>query len=208
MSKFNTIIKEKSVTVNHEGAEAFRLSAEMELYTAVVTASLSNKFYETADERAAAFGHDLTMEDWRKLHTIVDTYTGILFGTPLLAVNVAHPLLQEIRDELQADSRQFSFLCGHDSNLASVLSALGVEAYLLPDTVEQHTPIGAKLVFSRWLNEKGEAFWSVELVYQNTDQLRGMTLLSQDNPPEQFRLQPKTYSCICRTQIPTCNHFR
>ncbi len=51
MSKFNKIIKEQSVTVNHEGAEAFRLSAEMELYTAVVTASLSNKFYETADER-------------------------------------------------------------------------------------------------------------------------------------------------------------
>ena len=51
MSKFNTIIKEQSVTVNHEGAEAFRLSAEMELYTAVVTASLSSKFYETADER-------------------------------------------------------------------------------------------------------------------------------------------------------------
>ena len=51
MSKFNTIIKEKSVTLNHEGAEAFSLSPEMELYTAVVTASLSNKFYETADER-------------------------------------------------------------------------------------------------------------------------------------------------------------
>ena len=156
--------------------------------TTSVADALTFQFYETADERAAAFGHDLTMEDWRKLHTIVDTYTGILFGTPLLAVNVAHPLLQEIRDELQADSRQFSFLCGHDSNLASVLSALGVEAYLLPDTVEQHTPIGAKLVFSRWLNEKGEAFWSVELVYQNTDQLRGMTLLSQDNPPERYPL--------------------
>ena len=51
MSKFNTIIKEKSVTLNYEGAEAFKLSAEMELYTAVVTASLSNKFYETTDER-------------------------------------------------------------------------------------------------------------------------------------------------------------
>ena len=51
MSKFNKIIKEQSVTVNYEGAEAFRLSAEMELYTAVVTASLSSKFYETADER-------------------------------------------------------------------------------------------------------------------------------------------------------------
>ena len=51
MSKFNTMIKEQSMTLNHEGAEAFGLSAEMELYTAVVTASLSDKFYETANER-------------------------------------------------------------------------------------------------------------------------------------------------------------
>ena len=51
MSKFNTMIKEQTMTLNHEGAEAFRLSAEMELYTAVVTASLSDKFYETANER-------------------------------------------------------------------------------------------------------------------------------------------------------------
>lgn len=51
MSKFNTMIKEQTMTLNHEGAEAFGLSAEMELYTAVVTASLSDKFYETANER-------------------------------------------------------------------------------------------------------------------------------------------------------------
>ena len=51
MSKFNTIIKEQPATLNHEDAEAFRLSAEMELYTAVVTTSLSNNFYETANER-------------------------------------------------------------------------------------------------------------------------------------------------------------
>ena len=43
MSKFNTMIKEQTMTLNHEGAEAFRLSAEMELYTAVVTASLSKR---------------------------------------------------------------------------------------------------------------------------------------------------------------------
>ena len=46
MSKFNTIIKKQSEPRNHEGAEAYRLSAEMELYSAVVTASLSDKFYE------------------------------------------------------------------------------------------------------------------------------------------------------------------
>ena len=51
MSTFNTLVKEQSKTINHEGAEAYRLSAEMELYTAVVTTSLSNNFYETASER-------------------------------------------------------------------------------------------------------------------------------------------------------------
>ena len=37
--------------MNHEGAEAFVMSPELELYTAVVTASLSDKFYESNDER-------------------------------------------------------------------------------------------------------------------------------------------------------------
>ena len=178
---------EDGTTLQLEIGQEPGMAGSIKTATSVADA-LTFQFYEMEDKRAAAFGHDLTIEDWRKLHTIVDTYTGILFGTPLLAVNAAHPLLQEIRDELQAESRQFSFLCGHDSNLVSVLSALGVEAYLLPDTVEQHTPIGAKLVFSRWLNKKGEAFWSVELVYQNTDQLRSMTLLSQDNPTERYPL--------------------
>ena len=37
--------------MNHEGAEAFVMSPELELYTTVVTASLSDKFYESNDER-------------------------------------------------------------------------------------------------------------------------------------------------------------
>ena len=74
------------------------------------------------------------------------------------------------------------------SNLSSLLSALDVEEYLLPNTVEQHTPIGSKLVFSRWLDRNGEAFWTVEMVYQSTDQLRGMTPLSLDCPPERYPL--------------------
>lgn len=51
MSTFNTFAKEPSAILNHEGGEAFALTPELELYTAVVTASLSNKFYETAKER-------------------------------------------------------------------------------------------------------------------------------------------------------------
>ena len=51
MSTFNTIVKEGAQILNHEGAEAYKLTPEMELYTAVVTSSLSNKFYETAEEQ-------------------------------------------------------------------------------------------------------------------------------------------------------------
>lgn len=51
MSTFNTLAQKQSAVLNHEGGEAFALTPELELYTAVVTASLSNKFYETATER-------------------------------------------------------------------------------------------------------------------------------------------------------------
>ena len=49
--RFNTKKEEEGTVRNHEGAEAFVMSPELELYTAVVTASLSDKFYETNDKR-------------------------------------------------------------------------------------------------------------------------------------------------------------
>ena len=147
------------------------------------------QYYEESDETKAAFGHDLTLEDWQLIHSIVDTYTDMLFCSPLVSVNVAHPLLMEIRSELTADGRKFSFLCGHDSNVASVLAALGAEDYLLPETVEQRTPIGVKLVFERWITEDGEAFYRINLVYQSTQQLRAMEQLTLENPPVIYPLR-------------------
>ena len=51
MSTFSTFVKEQPVTLNHEGEEAFSLSAEMELYTAVVTSFMNDTFYERTDQR-------------------------------------------------------------------------------------------------------------------------------------------------------------
>ena len=154
-----------------------------------VADALVLQYYEEPDANAAAFGHDLTLEDWQTLHGIVDTYSEMLFTTPLVSVNVAHPLLMEIRSELENPDRKFSFLCGHDSNVASVLAALDVEDYLLPDAVEQHTPIGVKLAFERWLDADGAAYYRVNLVYQSVEQLRNITPLSLDNPPVIFPLE-------------------
>ncbi len=48
--KFNVFRKAKPVT-NYEGAKAFPLDKRTELYSAVVTTSLSNKFYESGKDR-------------------------------------------------------------------------------------------------------------------------------------------------------------
>ena len=48
---YNSIIKEKETMMNHEGAKAYAMTPEMELYTAVVTCALSDKFYESKDGR-------------------------------------------------------------------------------------------------------------------------------------------------------------
>ncbi len=49
--KFNFLNKGKNKVVNYEGAEAYRMSPEWQLYTAAVTSSLSDKFYESAEAR-------------------------------------------------------------------------------------------------------------------------------------------------------------
>ena len=45
------MIKEQETVMNHEGEKAYKMTPEMELYTAVVTSALSDKFYESNDER-------------------------------------------------------------------------------------------------------------------------------------------------------------
>jgi len=182
--KFGDLLTDET-SIKLEAGKEPGMTSPIKTATSVADA-LTFQFYEMADDKAAAFGHDLTRDDWLKIHSIVDTYTGTLFEAPLVSVNVAHPLLQEIRSELTADGRKFSFLCGHDSNVASVLSALGAEEYTLPDTVEPKTPIGVKLVFEEWSAEDGESYARVRLVYQSTEQLRGMIPLSLDNPPVSF----------------------
>lgn len=49
--KFNFLNRQKNVTVNHEGAKAYTMTPELELYTAVVTTGLNDAFYESGNER-------------------------------------------------------------------------------------------------------------------------------------------------------------
>lgn len=149
------------------------------------------QYYEEPDALKAAFGHKLSLEDWTKIARIKDVYGDVLFTAPIVAVNVAHPLLQYMYDELNADARKFTFLCGHDSNIASVDAALGVEDYSLPNSIEKKTPIGSKLVFEKWVDAAGKAYVAINLVYQSTGQLKQMSLLDLRHTPQIYALELK-----------------
>lgn len=149
------------------------------------------QYYEEPDGMKAAFGHKLTTEDWTKIAKVKDVYGDVLFTAPIVAVNVAHPLLQYMYDELNDKDRKFTFLCGHDSNIASVDAALGVEEYSLPNSIEKKTPIGSKLVLEKWVDAAGKAYVAVNLVYQSTDQLKQMSLLDLQHAPQVFSLKLK-----------------
>ncbi len=156
-----------------------------------ISDALVLQFLEQPDDRKADFGKKLSLSQWEEISRIKDVYEDVLFTAPLVAVNVAHPLLYELLGEMKDSTRIISFLCGHDSNVCSVLSALDVEPYSLENTIEKKTPIGCKVVFSRWKDPSGSFFWSADMVYQSTEQLRGNTILDMDNPPQVFRLRFK-----------------
>lgn len=153
------------------------------LNAAIISDALTLQYYEQPDNRKAAFGHDVGEADWEKIARVKDTYQQILFGSKAVAVNTAHPLLVYINDELHADGRKFTFLCGHDSNIASVTTALGVEPYELPEAIEKQTPIGCKLVFEKWADADGRLFVAINIAYPSTGQLRHIALIDADNRP-------------------------
>ena len=152
------------------------------------------QYYEEPDAVKAAFGDTLRWEDWERISAIKDWYGDVLFTAPAVARQVARPLLRTMLGELQNDERKFSFLCGHDSNIGSVLASLEAEDYSLPNTIEKKTPIGCKLVIEKWEDTEGRLFASLNLVYQSTDQLRKMSLLDLENPPMVFPISLKGLS--------------
>ena len=156
-----------------------------------VSDALVLQCYES--ESMTAFGHELTLEQWRAICGIKAVYDGLLFTVHSAAVNLAYPLVSRIYEELHHEGRKFMFLCGHDSNLASIGAALRLVYPETEQAMEIRTPIGTKLVFEKWSERQlegdgtsgigTEEYVAINLVYQTVDQLQGRTLLSVEAPP-------------------------
>ena len=156
--------------------------------------ALTLQYYEEPDAVKAGFGHKLTLAQWADVSGVKDWYQEVLFGAPGVAENVAHPMLQELLAELRTPGRKFTFLCGHDSNIGSVLAALGVEPYDAPGAIETKTPIGGKVLFEKFRGRDGKLYADIWLIYASANQLRDLSILSPDNPPMALPLRLKGLS--------------
>ena len=153
--------------------------------------ALTLQYYEEPDAAKAGFGHKLSEQEWAEVSSVKDWYQDVLFAAPSVAANVAHPMLRELLAELRTSGRKFAFLCGHDSNIGSVLAALGVEPYNAPAAIETKTPIGGKILFEKFRGRDGKLYADLWLVYASADQLRKVTVLAPENPPMAIQLHLK-----------------
>lgn len=150
--------------------------------------ALTLQYYEAENLADAAFGTELTNEQWQQIAAVKNAYGDRRYNSKLVGVDCARLLVKEIGAELGKDGRRFSFLCGHDSNQSSLLHALGVKDYDLPDTIETKTPIGGKILFEVWEKASGEKFCNVRYVYATTEQVRNLDLLSLEKTPASYDL--------------------
>ena len=153
--------------------------------------ALVMQYYEEDDAVKAAFGKNLTQADWEKIAATEYFGLNLFLEWRSWSTVFANPLLKVMRDELADGSRRFTFLCGHDTNIVMVLSALGVENYTLNDTIEKKVPIGCKIVIEKRRGTDGREYAAINLVYQNTAQLRTLEKLTPENPPQIFQIKLK-----------------
>ncbi|MCX8957440.1 bifunctional glucose-1-phosphatase/inositol phosphatase [Erwinia psidii] len=159
------------------------------------------QYYEGMPLDQVAWGQIKTAEQWKELSAIKNAYQDTLFTSPEVARNVAAPLVDYIRsvfvDEDKASAPKVTLMVGHDSNIASLLTALNFKPYTLPEQNER-TPIGGMIQFQRWHDRKNnQELVKVEYVYQTSDQLRNATPLTLDTPPKRVTLEMSG----CKTDV-------
>ncbi|HDS1655252.1 TPA: bifunctional glucose-1-phosphatase/inositol phosphatase [Stenotrophomonas maltophilia] len=176
-------------TFSAEPGKEPRVSGSLALASGLVDALLMEHYQGSGIPREG-WGRLTTDAQWQALAQIRNRYQDILFGTPEVARDVAGPLLARV-DALLEDpaSPKVSLLVGHDSNIGSVLAALGISDYSLPGQYEK-TPIGGLLQFERWRDRhSGVERIRLAYVYPTTAQLRDALSLTNAQPPGRVALR-------------------
>lgn len=190
--------KEKQVCSLSEGKDTFSASYQQEpgvsgplkVGNSLVDA-FTLQYYEGFPKDQVAWGEITSDKQWQVLSKLKNGYQDSLFTSVAVAQNVAKPLVKYIDNALvgeEANKAKVTLLVGHDSNIASLLTALDFKPYQLPGQYER-TPIGGKLLFQRWHDSAGNRdLMKIEYVYQSTEQLRNADALTLQAPPQRVTL--------------------
>lgn len=158
------------------------------------------QYYEGFSMKDVAWGEINTQEKWTELETLKNVYHDMLFGSPVIATEVARPLLSFISATFRsnhaitaeaktAQQAKLVLLVGHDLNIVSLLAALKTRDYTLPGQFE-HAPISGMVVFQHWYDKETlKDLMKIEYVYPTAYQIRNNVDLSLATPPERVALQ-------------------
>ncbi|HDH1511908.1 TPA: bifunctional glucose-1-phosphatase/inositol phosphatase [Klebsiella quasipneumoniae subsp. similipneumoniae] len=190
--------KEKQVCSLSEGKDTFSagyqqepgVSGSLKVGNSLVDA-FTLQYYEGFPKDQVAWGEITSDKQWQVLSKLKNGYQDSLFTSTAVAQNVAKPLVKYIDNVLVgegASKAKVTLLVGHDSNIASLLTALDFKPYQLPGQYER-TPIGGKLLFQRWHDSgSNRDLMKIEYVYQSTEQLRNADPLTLQTPPQRVTL--------------------
>ncbi|GKX52935.1 bifunctional glucose-1-phosphatase/inositol phosphatase [Budvicia aquatica] len=188
-----SLIEAKNTFIVEPGSDP-NISGPLKVGNSMAEA-LMMEYYEGFPLEQITWGKVLSPQQWQQLMKLRNGYQEIQFSAPMVSQNLAKPLVTYISNTLigtpKEDSPKLILLVGHDTNIATLLSALQAEDYQLPHQYET-TPIGGKVVFQRWSNKNSKQdFLKIEYVYQSVNQIRNAEKLTLDNPPQHVTLSLK-----------------
>ncbi len=150
------------------------------------------QYYEGFPMDQVARGEIKSDQQWKVLSKLKNGYRGqpvYLTGSGAQCCETAGQLYRQSPVTDRTSAPKITVLVGHDSNIASLLTALDFKPYQLHDQNER-TPIGGKIVFQRWHDSKANRdLMKIEYVYQSAEQLRNADALTLQAPAQRVTLE-------------------
>ncbi len=154
-----------------------------------VADGLLMQFYEQPFTYQKSFGKKISDKEFSQMMKLHRSLFTAVYGNSESAPIICQPILKFLSEEISAN-RKFTFICGHDSNILSMLTTLDLENFSFPNTFEK-VPIGAKIVIEKRIGDDGKEYAKIYLLYQKFEQIKNLEVLSLENPPQTFDLKFK-----------------
>ncbi|VVC96593.1 unnamed protein product [Leptidea sinapis] len=184
------MVGEKNV-LNISVGEKPSVKGPLKLCNEVIDSFLM-EYYNGFAPQNVAWGKLSQLRDWQSILDLTVGYHSVTYNTTLIAKDIAKPLIMFMKPLFTNESPKVSLLMGHDSNINVLLKAMDFKNYMLNNSLVS-VPIGGKIVLQKWYDVvKKEYLLKIEYIYQSTEQVRDMVVVSRDIPPQFLTLELKS----------------